>query len=1070
MRSSFFHRASVIALSAMMPVAAQAQVQSGESDPGLQTRSGTTNPTAPQEINADGTQVDQPGQRTNDIVVTGSRIRLPNVENIEPTVTVNQQYIEDRGLTNVADALNELPGIRGSVTPNGAQGSFGQGVNFINLFSLGSNRTLTLVNGRRYVSSNVTTIFNQGSAGTQVDVNVIPTLLVDHVEIQSIGGAPTYGSDAIAGTINYILDTRLKGIRAQIVSGVTEQGDGFRYNASIAGGFDFAGGRGNLTASYTRDVQNGVLYNDREFYRHNVSGGTNPSNAQAAALRGPGITPANDGRLNPNIGYNNSTTDGFPGTVLIRNRTIFQLTQGGLITDATRGTVFNAANRVSGAVQSLQFDGSGNLTPFNNGIRFAGSTEASGGDGFRFNDYSQITSQVKRDIFNGFAGYDVSDAVKFFAEGTYFHSRGDELVQQPTFNSSLFGAGLSGPLTFDVNSPFLTTQARTQLQALGVNRFQVSRASIDLADLTGFSTNDLYRGVVGARGEFNIGGRTFNYEASANYGRVDIVDTRQDLNAQKFINAVNVTRDAAGQTVCTATPAFQAAFGGTPDPDAACVPLNLLGLGLSDPAARAYVVSQNVTRSRLEELVFNVNAGGSPFKLFGNETGFNIGFEHRQEKGQFTPSQFEQQGLGRAVAISPISGKYNIDAAFGEVRLPLVTPNNNLRFLHTLDVFGKGRYVDNTVNGGFFAWSAGGQIGIIKDIIFRGNYTKSFRAPAITELFSPLANVFNTVPDLCSPGNRAAGPVPAIRTANCNAFLAKFPNATPLDAAGATVPGLNGGNRNLQNEVAKSFTYGIVLQPRFIPGFSLTVDYVNIKITQPIANLSVTQIAQACFDNSNFDTADPANGNAFCSLIQRYAAGQGGTAVNGGDRGGQVVSDPTAPGVISGFRNGNRIKFDGIQAQMSYLRPLSGLGIPGNAGIDGNFFYVRTRINDITGVAPTRIDGTEADPTFQGQLNLRYVGDSFGLVMSANYIGEQLFSRVSRGPDIREIDKLDDFVILNPSVYVQAAKNFRLTFSVTNLLNRNGQRYYGELIPASITDSGGDALGRRFSVAARASF
>ncbi len=1074
MRSSFFGCASILALAAL-PVAVSAQVQPGEQDPGLQNRPGTVTQAAPQEVNADGTPVNQQGNRGTEITVTGSRIRLPNVENIEPTVTVNQQYLEDRGLTNVADALNELPGVRGSVTPSGAQGSFGQGVNFINFFNLGSNRTLTLVNGRRYVSSNVTTIFNQGSQGTQVDVNVIPTLLVDHIDIVSVGGAPTYGSDAIAGTVNYVLDTRLKGIRAQVVSGVTEQGDGFRYNASIAGGFDFADGRGNITASYTRDVQNGVLYNDREFYRHNVSGAMNPSTAQAAALRAPGITPLNDGRLNPNIGYNDSSTDGFPGTVLVRNRTIFQLTQGGIITDASRGTAFNAANRVGGAVQNLQFDGSGNLVPFNNGTRFLGSTEASGGDGFRFNDYSQITSQVKRDIFNGFAGYDFSDTLKLFAEGTYFHSRGDELVQQPTFNSSLFGAGKSGALTFDVNSPFLTNQARTQLQALGVNRFQVSRASIDLADPTGFSTNDLYRGVFGARGDFAVGGKTFNYEASVNYGRVDIVDRSQDLNAQNFINAVNVTRNAAGQIVCDPNPPFQAAFGGTAQADPACVPLNLLGLGLSDPAARAYVISNNTTRSRLQEFVFNINAGGSPFKLFGNDTGFNIGYEHRDERGSFTPSDFQQQGLGRSVAISPISGKYNIDAVFGEALLPLITPNNNFRFINQLEAFGRGRYVDNTVNGGFFAWAAGGRFAPIKDISFRGNYTKSFRAPAITELFSPIANVFNTVPDLCSPANIGAGPVPATRTANCNAFLAKFPNATPLDAAGATVPALNGGNPNLQNEVANSFTYGVVLQPRFLPGFSLSVDYINIKINQPIASLTVTQIAQGCFDNTNFNTNDPANGNAFCSLIQRYAAGQGGTAINGGDRGGQVVNNQAAPGVSSGFRNGNRIKFDGIQAQMSYIRPLSGLHLPGRGGIDGTFFYVRTRINDITGVAPTRIDGTidpsiGADPTFQGQLNLRYVGEGFGLVVSGNYIGEQLYSRVSRGPDIREIDKLDDFVILNPSVYVETAENFRLTFSITNLLNRSGQKYYGEYIPVSITSAGGDALGRRFTVTARASF
>ncbi|NCA02599.1 MAG: TonB-dependent receptor, partial [Sphingomonadaceae bacterium] len=122
------------------------------------------------------------------IVVTGSRIRLPNLINVEPTVSVSQQYLQDRGLTNVADALNEIPGYRGSVTPAGAQGSFGQGVNFINSYGLGSNRSLTLLNGRRVVSSNVTTIFGNASPGTQVDLNIIPVILVDRIDRVSIGG------------------------------------------------------------------------------------------------------------------------------------------------------------------------------------------------------------------------------------------------------------------------------------------------------------------------------------------------------------------------------------------------------------------------------------------------------------------------------------------------------------------------------------------------------------------------------------------------------------------------------------------------------------------------------------------------------------------------------------------------------------------------------------------------------------------------------------------------------------------------------------------------------------------
>ncbi len=1067
MRHSYLIRASALALlTAGYAVSAEAQATTTpQCAPGQERLAdGSLCTPVPGEpaLGADGQS--RAESSDGEITVTGSRVRLRNIEGTVPVTVIGSQYLSNRALTNAADALNEIPGIRGSITPNGAQGSFGQGVNFINALNLGSNRTLTLINGRRAVSSNVNTIFNQGSAGTQVDVNVIPTLLLDRTEITSTVGATIYGSDAIAATVNYVLDTRLKGIRYSATSGVTEQGDAFRYNAAIAGGFDFDGGRGNITLAYTRDHQEGLLYNSRGFLRDNVGSADNPTTAQAATLGRPaGTTAANDGRVNTGIGFNDSATDGIPGSILVRDRTLPLLTGGGLITSAFANA--NGTGAVAAAVQNFQFDRSGNLVPFNRGIRFLSVQQGSGGDGFRFNDYAQITSDLKRNVFNGFASYDFSDAFKVFVEATYFQSRGDELVQQPTFNSSLFG-GLSGALTFTTASPFLTDQARARLTALGVQRFSVSRASLDLADLTGFSTNKQYRAVAGARGDLKIGGRSFNYEVSSNVGRVDIRDTRQDINAQRFINAVNVTRNAAGQVVCTTTPTVQAAPGGTPIADASCVPLNLLGEGLSSPEARAYIISQNVTNSRLEQIVYNANFGGQPFELFGNEQGFNVGYEHREERGSFTPSTFEQQGLGRSVAILPVAGRYNVDEVFGEVILPIVAPRNGLSFLSSLQLNASGRHVNNTVNGGFTAYAGGISIAPIRDIMFRGNYTKSFRAPAITELFSPVANVFTTVPDLCSPANINAGAAPANRARNCAAFLSSFPNATPLDAAAATVPGRNGGNVGLQNEVAKSFTYGVVLQPRFIPGLSLTVDYVHIKIANPIASLTVAQIASACFDNAAFDTADPANGNAFCSQIRRYGQGQGGVSANGGNRGGQVINDPANPGVGSGFVNGNRVKFEGIQSELVYNRSLSGLNIPGSIGVRANLFVALERINDITGVAPVRTDGTLGDPTFQGQVNIGYDNEDFGIASSFNYMGEQLFSRVSRGPDIREIDKLDDFVTINPSIYVKANDQFRLTFAVTNLLNRVGQKYNGIIIPTSYSD----LVGRRFAVSINGKF
>ncbi|WP_026091313.1 TonB-dependent receptor [Blastomonas sp. AAP53] len=999
------------------------------------------------------------------IVVTGSRIRLPGFASTEPIVTVTSEYVEDRNLTNIADALNEIPGYRGSVTPDGAQGSFGQGVNFINAFGLGSNRSLTLINGRRVVSSNVATIFGNAAPGTQVDLNIIPTILVDRVDRVAIGGAPVYGSDAIASTVNVILKKRYTGLDLRATSGITEEGDNFRINVSAAGGIELFGGRGNLTAAVQYEKVNGVLANARDFLRASPGFATNPCTVVTAGtcttanlvstIRGPaGATIGlNDGRVNTGIGFNNSQTDGFPGSVLTIRNGIPSLSVNGVIANigALRPLDFN-----------VQFARTGELVPFNRGTLFggpitSGASRSSAGDGFIFADFNQITSDVRRISANLFFNYDVTDNIRFFAEGTFFNGRGNELVQQQSFNSTLFGGG-SGALTFSVDNPFLTAQARNLLVANGYQTFRLSRVNLDLNDGTGSSDNDLYRGVIGFEGAFKIGDRDFNFEVSGNYGRNNFTDFGQDINQQNFVNAVNVTT-VNGQIVCTATPAVLATPGFTPIADPNCRPLNLFGRGAPSAEALAYVIQDNVAESVLQQTVINANVGGSPFDLFNNPIAFNIGYEHRVEEATFTPSAFQQAGRGRSVAIAPNGGKYTLNEVFGELLVPFITPNNDF-FIHSLEGFARGRYVDNTVNGGFFAWSAGGSISPIQDITFRGNFTRSFRAPSITELFSPVTNTFVTVPDLCSTGNINAGPVPVTRARNCNAFLDRFPDATPLAAAVATVPGRNGGNPNLGNEEADSYTFGVVLQPRFIRGLSIAVDYLDVKINNPIASLTVAQIASGCFDNEAFDASDPANGNNFCSFIRR-------------DANGQVPADPANPAVTAGFVNGQRISFSGIQGVVDYQTSLEGIGIPGQLGLGGDVFYVRRRINDITGVAPSRTDGTNAtgtnDPEWQGQFRFRYTNNGFGFITNVNYTGELLTSRFNRGPspnDTREFDQYKDFVTVDASVFVTTPDDFRLTLSVTNLTNRVGQEYFGVIIPASINDR----FGRRFAVSVQKQF
>lgn len=981
------------------------------------------------------------------ITVTGSRIRSPNLEAFEPTTSLDQEFIQSRNFINVADALNSLPQIRGSVTPNGEQSAFGQGVNFINNFGLGSNRTLTLINGRRVVSSNPPSLFGPAAAGTQVDVNIIPTALVKRIDIASTAGAPVYGSDAIAGTVNFVLDDRYEGLSLNATSGIYEEGDGFSYRFEGVYGTQFAGGRGHLQLSSFYTYTDGILNSQRQDFLNEIE-------TQPNTVNSPNRIAA--------AGLDTGPTDGNPANVLFSNSRLFVLSNTGVIFGGPLGVTSagSAINGLSGT-GAFQFNAAGDLVPFSVGTRpltVAGTAAQGlrgfGGDGFQFSDFGQLTSDLRRFGANLFANYDLTDKINLFVEAQYFDSRADELVQQPSFNTPLFG-GPSSALTFNINNPFLSAQARGVLQGAGVTDFAISRANVGFADLTGFSQTEFKRGVIGARGDFAIFGNDWNWETALNYGKSKISDNRQDINVQNFTNAVNVARNGAGNIVCAAnlgavaTP-VQAGF--TPIADAACVPFNFFG-NQASAAAIDYVTSENVTNTSLEQIVFNANAGGTLFKLNGNDISVNAGYEYRKEEGAFIPAEFERLGRGRGAAVTPIRGSYTLNEVFGEVLVPLVTPDNDA-LLDSVIVYARGRYVDNTVNGGFFSWAAGGSIAPIKDIEFRGNFTRSFRAPALTELFLPQANAFGFVPDLCIPGVVTGGPNPAARQRNCQAFLAAFPTiARPQIASQASVPIIVGGNPNLANEQADSYSLGVIVRPSFLPNFSVTADYINIAISQPISQLTTAQVNSACFDNDTFNAADPANGNPFCSLIRRQPNGE-------------VVNDASNPGVRTGFQNGNAVNFEGVQAGMLYATSLDSLGIKGTLSLRGDLTVVLDRVIDITGVAPSRSDATVGDPTWAGQFVVNYNEEEWGIGTVARYTGEQLISRFDRTPDARQFDKLDDFVTFDTNVYFLVEDSFRFNFAVRNMFDRRCQELQGFCIPASRND----VFGRQYSVSVTKDF
>jgi outer membrane receptor protein involved in Fe transport len=991
------------------------------------------------------------------IIVTGSRIPRAGFDTLEPATVVSAEYLDARGLTNVADALNEIPGFGVGVNPDGGQSSFGVGQNFVNRFGLGSARTLTLVNGRRFVSTNAPSIFGN-TPGLQVDLNVVPAQMVDRIENLAIGGAPTYGSDAIAGTVNVILKKNYEGVGIRALGGVTQRGDHGRASVSAIAGHNYNDGRGNITIAASYDKINGTLASARQRFLDGIGTGTNPLAGSQVSTFG-GRTTANDGRVNPGTPFNTGNADGIANSVYIRDTRIFSLTWGGLLLPATGATVIptTAGNPLSGqpagfgaANTLVQFDNSGNLVPFRPGFIF-GTQNASGGDGISIvRDTQQLTSGLERITGNVIAEYEIFDDVKAFFEGTYYKARASELIDQSIYNATLFG-GLSAPLLFQATDPRLTAQARATLASLGVTSFRLSRASRDLVNNNAAGETTVIRGVAGVEGNAEIFGRKWNFQLHANYGRGNSVFTQNVLNQQRFVNAIN------NCVVAGVTAANNVAPGGVlPIADTACVPLDVFGEGRASAAAKNYVTSATRATAVLEQEVYSASIGTAElFTLWSGDVGINFGYERRTERARFTSDEFQRLGLGRAVPIGSNSGQFTTNEISGEVFLPLISPENNFPLAYSLTAEAKGRYVKNSVNGGFWAYTFGGQYRPIPDIEFRGNYTRSLRAPSVVELFTPVSPAFNTFPDPCDSTQIAAGTNPTVRARNCAAFFQSYGlNGPTFQSAArtATVPVVSGGNIGLANEQARSYTFGVVLRPSFIPRLRAAIDWNRIRITGNIASLTNANIAEGCYDNPDFNTADVDNANAFCSLIRRDRS-------TDPQRNGQLSNNAARPGLVTTFVNGAFFEMRGLTAEVLYNFNLDGIGVTDLAvDVRASMFYLERLRQSNNGVTVTEFMKTLGNPEFSGQFNLGLTSGKVGLDLQANYQGPQELSRTNT---VETFDYLraGSYWTFNMTTSLRVAKDSIFRFAISNLTDA--------MAPFPIVGNGlgvYDFQGRRFSI------
>lgn len=753
-----------------------------------------------------------------DIVVTGSRIRRPNVEASTPVNVVDAQEIENIGVTNLIDAMARQPQVGlGSSAASTTNSVAGQGLATLNLRNLGASRTLVLVNGRRHVA---------GSSGTSaVDVNTISKTTIARVDTVTGGSSAVYGADAVAGVVNFITKQDFDGIAVQSQYGSADGPN--TYFGSIAAGRNFNDGRTNIMGALTYDKSEGLYRHERDY-----------------AMSGLAYIPNPDKK---------SPTDGLPSFIMARD----------VYTNITNDSFTPVIVTPIGgnAAYSLTFTPDGKLVPFDRGqIVVDGNGRPQkvsiGGDGFKFSEDALRTPVERyggelqlRHQFQPSGG--IFSELNLFAEGKFFHTEATSQRENGTFAGDVPGTATGNAYRIQADNAFLPDDLRAMLTAAGVTQFDITRNDRDFGIRTYESQYDTTRFVTGVDGEFSNGWR---FEAYVNYGQTKSEFTNFDRLQKEFyesIDAVNLN----GQIVCRSSDARARG----------CQPLNLFGAGIASQQAIDYSYIHTVRNDLTRQWNAVASVNGELFSypsLFSGTSlpiAFAVGVEWRKEYSRSVPDITSQKGLIFQNAQQITDGRYESKEIFGEVNVPLLA---DVPFVKYLDLTAAYRYQDYTTTGGDSSYGVGLEWTIDRNIRFRGNYAKAVRSPNINELFGGGSEGYNQIEDPCDATRLNLGGAASNRKANC-AALGLTPNFVQSTA---TRPVVSGGNSDLKPEEGETLTLGVVLTPTFLPGLAITVDHYDIKISDVIASLGWRNIINNCVDSPDLN-------NPFCSSVTRGADG-----------------------------------------------------------------------------------------------------------------------------------------------------------------------------------------------------
>ena len=731
-------------------------------------------------------------RRTEQIIVSASRISIGGYQQPTPVTMMSGEQLRRDGYSDVGDAIRQLPAFGSSSSPNNTVAanfivSGTPGIDVVNLRNLGVLRTLVLFNGQRVVAS----ALNGG-----VDLSTMPTSLVQRVDVVTGGASAAWGSDAVAGVVNVILNKNFEGFAANIEGGDTWENDHSFYKGELSYGTQFAGERGHLIASVSYTNSPDALFvSQRDWYKST--------------------------KLVNNPLY--SAGSGQPRFIHADNVGLSQATQGGLIT----GNPANASGANANALRGIQFVGPGGTpAPFDFGnisgvYSNGGSAEASEGD------VNHLAIPLKAFTFFGYGRYKLTDAVSASIELNYGKSFSE--------NNS-FVANKYGTVTIPRDNAYLDPTIGARMDALGIGSFSLGTSNLNNIGTTGahlvgnsliaesqslgipVSTNrrQLFRGVVNLEGSL---GDNWSWNAYYQHGesrvRTLVINNVYTPNYNLAVDAVRVTAANVGASgLAVGSIACRSSLS---NPGNGCRPLDLFGVGVASPDAIAYVNGPARAGHDYQLAVLNQDVASAsmqgvlPWSLGAGQVSVAFGGEYRKEGGRVTVDPLAQARLFSVGNFSGFYGQYDVEEGFVEVEVPLLKDD----LVQSLEFNSAGRLTNYSTSGLVETWKLGLTSQVDDNIRLRATWSFDIRAPDLQELYGSGYSVLGSVPD-------------------------------PHTGANVQIYNLSSANPALKPEQSTTISGGVVLTPRWVEGLTLSADWYSIHINKAIATLNTNFVVSRC--------------------------------------------------------------------------------------------------------------------------------------------------------------------------------------------------------------------------------